>query len=124
MATAAQKDEFRRVLKETRTRRRLSLRALGAVAGVSKSAVAQWENGRSLPVPEKVPDLERALELESGALSRLLGYLPIASGDAKTSLDVIEAIRRDVRLGEHGQELLITMYRQLLRQREQPAETH
>jgi transcriptional regulator with XRE-family HTH domain len=117
VATDAQKEQFRRVLKETRTRRRLSLSALGAAAGVSKSAAAQWENGRSLPVPAKVPDLERALELEPGALSRLLGYLPITSGDDKTSLDVIEAIRRDARLGTHSQELLITMYRQLLRQR-------
>jgi transcriptional regulator with XRE-family HTH domain len=122
LATAAQKDEFRRVLREARARRRLSLRVLGEVAGVSKSAVAQWESGRSLPVPAKVPELERALEMEPGALSRLLGYLPITGGDEKTSLDVIEAIRRDARLGEHGQELLIAMYRQLLRQREQPFE--
>lgn len=120
MPTAAQKDEFRRILRETRTRQRLSLRALGAVAGVSKSAVAQWENGRSLPIPAKVPELERALEMEPGALSRLLGYLPITSGDENISLDVIEAIRRDERLGPHGQELLIAMYRQLLRQREEP----
>jgi transcriptional regulator with XRE-family HTH domain len=116
-----QKEEFRRVLKNTRARRRLSLAALGRATGVSKSAVAQWESGRSLPIPAKVPDLERALDLEPGTLSRLLGYLPITSGDDKTALDVIEAIRRDVRLGEHGQELLITMYRQLLRQREQAA---
>jgi len=121
VANDAQKQEFRRVLKETRTRRRLSLSALGAAAGVSKSAAAQWESGRSLPAPAKVPDLERALELEPGALSRLLGYLPITSGDDKTSLDVIEAIRRDGRLGTHGQELLITMYRQLLRQRKEVA---
>jgi transcriptional regulator with XRE-family HTH domain len=120
LPTAAQKDEFRRILRETRTRQRLSLRALGAVAGVSKSAVAQWENGRSLPIPAKVPELERALEMEPGALSRLLGYLPITSGDENISLDVIEAIRRDERLGPHGQELLIAMYRQLLRQREEP----
>ena len=73
---------------------------------------------RSLPVPAKVPNLERALELEPGTLSRLLGYLPITSGDDKTTLDVIEAIRRDTRLGEHGQELLIAMYRQLIRQHE------
>jgi transcriptional regulator with XRE-family HTH domain len=123
LPTAAQKQEFRRVLKETRIRRRLSLNALGNAAGVSKSAAAQWESGRSLPVPANVPGLERALELEPGALSRLLGYLPIASGDDMISLDVIEAIRRDRRLGEHGQELLITMYRQLLRQRDQ-AEMH
>ena len=118
MPTAAQKDEFRRILRETRIRRRLSLNALGSVAGVSKSAAAQWESGRSLPVPAKVPGLERALELEPGTLSRLLGYLPITSGDDKTTLDVIEAIRRDTRLGEHGQELLIAMYRQLVRQHE------
>ena len=121
MPTAMQRAEFRRVLVEARTRRRLSQRALGKAAGVSKSAVSQWEAGRSLPIPAKVPDLERTLELEPGGLSRLLGYLPIATGDDKTSLDVVEAIRRDARLGEHGQELLITMYRQLLRQREEPA---
>ena len=118
MPTAVRREEFRRVLAKTRAERRLSLAALGRSVGVSKSAVAQWENGRSLPVPAKVPDLEQALELEPGALSRLLGYVPITSGDDKTTLDVIEAIQRDVRLGRHGQELLITMYRQLLRQHE------
>jgi transcriptional regulator with XRE-family HTH domain len=117
--TAVRREEFRRVLAKTRAERRLSLAALSRSVGVSKSAVAQWENGRSLPVPAKVPDLERALELEPGALSRLLGYVPITSGDDKTTLDVIEAIRRDARLGQHGQELLITMYQQLLRQQEQ-----
>jgi len=121
LPTAAQKEQFRRALIEARTKQRLSQRELGEAAGVSKAAVSQWEVGRSLPVPAKVPDLERALELEPGALSRLLGYLPIGSGDDKTSLDVVEAIRRDARLGEHGQELLIIMYRQLLRQREQTA---
>lgn len=119
MPTAVRREEFRRVLAKTRAERRLSLAALSRSVGVSKSAVAQWENGRSLPVPAKVPDLERALELEPGALSRLLGYVPITSGDDKTTLDVIEAIRRDARLGQHGQELLITMYQQLLRQQEQ-----
>jgi transcriptional regulator with XRE-family HTH domain len=113
------REEFRRVLAEARAKRRLSLAALGRAVGASKSAVAQWENGRSLPVPAKVPELERALELEPGALSRLLGYVPITSDDDKATLDVIESIRRDARLGEHGQELLITMYRQLLRQQEQ-----
>jgi transcriptional regulator with XRE-family HTH domain len=121
LPTAVQKEQFRRAFIEARTKRRLSQRELGQAAGVSKAAVSQWELGRSLPIPAKVPDLERALELEPGALSRLLGYLPITSGDDKTTLDVIEAIRRDGRLGAHGQELLITMYRQLLRQRGQAA---
>jgi transcriptional regulator with XRE-family HTH domain len=123
LAPAQQREEFRRMLRRGREQRRLSQRKVADTIGVSHTAVSQWESGRSLPVPAKVPDLERLLDLEPGTLSRLLGYLPIASGDDKTSLDVIEAIRRDARLGEHGQELLITMYRQLLRQHEQPAET-
>jgi transcriptional regulator with XRE-family HTH domain len=116
LVPAKQREEFRRMLRQGRQQRRLSQRNVADAIGVSHTAVSQWESGRSLPIPAKVPDLERALELEPGALSRLLGYLPIASGDDKTSLDVIEAIRRDARLGKHGQELLITMYRQLLRQ--------
>jgi transcriptional regulator with XRE-family HTH domain len=121
MATAAQKAEFRGLLRQSRKRQRRSQRELASVLGVSHTAVSQWEAGRSLPAPNKMPDLERALELEPGSLSRLLGYLPITSGDDKISLDVIEAVRRDVRLGQHGQELLITMYLQLLRQHEETA---
>ena len=119
MVPAKQREEFCRMLRQGRQQRRLSQRNVADAIGVSHTAVSQWESGRSLPIPAKVPDLERALELEPGALSRLLGYLPIASGDDMTSLDVIEAIRRDARLGQHGQELLITMYRQLLRQQGQ-----
>jgi transcriptional regulator with XRE-family HTH domain len=119
MPSQAQKDEFRRLLREARERSHRSQREIAAALEVSHTAVSQWEAGRALPVPAKVPELERALDLDPGTLSRLLGYLPIASGDDKTSLDVIEAIRRDARLGEHGQELLITMYQQLLRQHEQ-----
>ena len=119
MPSGKQKEEFRRLLREARERSHRSQRGIATALGVSHTAVSQWEAGRAVPVPATVPELERELSLDPGALSRLLGYLPIASGDDKASLDVIEAIRRDVRLGEHGQELLITMYRQLLRQHEQ-----
>jgi transcriptional regulator with XRE-family HTH domain len=123
VVTMAQKEEFRRALRRARERQRRSQRELASALGVSHTAVSQWEAGRSLPSPAKMPDLERALEQEPGSLSRLVGYLPITSGDDKTSLDVIEAIRRDTRLGEHGQELLITMYRQLLRQHKETTAT-
>lgn len=123
MPSGKQKEEFRRLLRKARERSHRSQRDVATALGVSHTAVSQWEAGRAIPVPAKVPELERVLNLDPGALSRLLGYLPIASGDDKTSLDVIEAIRRDARLGEHGQELLITMYRQLLRQHEQAMAT-
>jgi len=117
LPTAAQKTEFRRALKQARIRQRLSQRALGQAAGVSKTAVSQWELGRSVPVPAKVPNVERALELEPGALSRLLGYLPIATADDENSQDVVAALRGDKRLDEEARKLMIGLYRRLVRPR-------
>jgi transcriptional regulator with XRE-family HTH domain len=113
-----QRDAFPRALKRARMERRLSQRELSRALGVSHSAVSQWESGRVRPIPSKVAELEQALDLDPGTLSRLLGYLPIATSDAKAALTVLEAIRADPRLGDRERELLIAMYRQLVRQRE------
>jgi transcriptional regulator with XRE-family HTH domain len=113
-----QGDAFPRALQHARTERRLSQRELSRALSVSHSAVSQWESGRVRPIPAKVAELEQVLDLEPGSLSRLLGYLPIATANARASLSVLEAIRADPRLGDRERELLIAMYRQLVRQRE------
>ena len=119
LATDDQKAAFRRGLRRARERRNVSQRALSRLAGVSHSAVSQWESGRALPEPVKVVLLERALELEPGSLSRLLGYMPIAHQVDQAAMDVMRALEADPRLGERERELLATMYRQLVRQRAQ-----
>jgi transcriptional regulator with XRE-family HTH domain len=49
---------------------------LGAMIGVTGSAIGNWERGEDEPTRDKVYALEQALNLEAGDLSRLLGYEP------------------------------------------------
>jgi hypothetical protein len=51
-------------------------------------------------------------------LSRLLGYLPITESPEKTTMDVLEALQADPKLGDRERKLLATIYRELVAQRE------
>jgi hypothetical protein len=82
---------------------------------VSPNAVSYWERGKSLPEPANVIELERTLRLESGALARLLGYMPLATMQREMA-SVLDAITADPELESSERELLATMYRQLVRQ--------
>ena len=62
--------------------------------------------------------LEAALDLGPGVLSRLLGYLPITGPPEKATMDVLEALQADPKLGERERKLLATIYRELVAQRE------
>jgi len=94
----------------------LSQRELARALGFSHSTISYWELGKGLPEPANVVELERVLELESGTLSRLLGYMPVATMQ-REMVGVLDAIMADPGLGARERELLATMYRELLRQR-------
>ena len=117
MVTAAQREVFRRALQQAREDCGLSQRALAQAVGVTQGAVWQWErdSGATVPRPDVTIRLEQALRLEPGQLSRLLGYLP-ATTETGTSPGVVEAAKKDPRLGEQERELLIAVYRELVRQ--------
>jgi len=117
VVTSAQHEVFRRALRQARQDCGLSQRALAKVIGVSAGAVWQWERdeGGTLPRPEVTIRLEQALRLEPGQLSRLLGYLPATTEPVLTT-GVVEAARTDPRLGDSERELLIAVYRELVRQ--------
>jgi transcriptional regulator with XRE-family HTH domain len=87
---------------------------------VSRSAVSQWELGLTAPRPDTMTKLERLLQLEPGSLGRLVGQVP-ADAAKPGSMSVSEAIEADPRLGRRERDLLIAMYRQLVRQREAEA---
>jgi transcriptional regulator with XRE-family HTH domain len=115
--TETQREVFRKALRRAREARGLSKRGLARKVGVTQSAVWQWEEGKTAPRPETAATLERALDLQPGALAQSLGYLP-AEGASTVTVSVIEAIEADTSLGKRERELLATMYRELIRQRE------
>ena len=117
MATEQQKAVFRRALRRAREAAGQSQSALSLNLGLSRSAVWQWEGGRAIPDETHVAALERELQLQPGSLSRLLGYLP-AGAVEREMMSVIEALEADPKLGERERDLLATMYRQLVKQRE------
>ncbi len=117
MVTAAQREVFRRALRQAREDAGLSQRALARAVNVSAGAVWQWERDEDGTVPrlDMTTRLERVLKLEPGHLSRLLGYVP-ASAEPGTVTSVVAAARADPRLGDSERELLIAVYRELVRQ--------
>jgi transcriptional regulator with XRE-family HTH domain len=117
VVTQVQRDAFRLALRRAREDAGLSQRALSRALGLSNSAVWQWEQGQAIPRPDVVAAVEKELELEAGRLSRLLGYLP-AGAVEREMISVIEAVQADPKLGERERELLTTMYRQLVKQRQ------
>ncbi len=63
------------ILKAKREERKLSTRALGALAGVDDSTIVRLENGtRSAPRPDVLARVANALELSLADLYTLAGY--------------------------------------------------
>ena len=117
MVTGAQREVFRRALRQAREDAGLSQRALARAVNVSPGAVWQWERDVDGTVPrlDMTTRLEQVLKLEPGHLSPLLGYVP-ASAEPGTVTSVVAAARADSRLGDSERELLIAVYRELVRQ--------
>jgi transcriptional regulator with XRE-family HTH domain len=117
VVTAAQREVFRRALRQAREDAGLSQRALARAVNVSPGAVWQWERDEDGTVPrlDMTTRLEQVLKLEPGHLSRALGYVP-ATAEPGTMTSVVAAARADPRLGDSERELLIAVYRELVRQ--------
>lgn len=81
--------------------------ALAEVMKVTPELVRQWQTGQSEPPRSKVFGLEEHFGLRPGALSRLLGYLPVRARSART---VLEAVDNDPALTEEGRLILQAAY--------------
>lgn len=75
-------EAFRRTLRLAVERRGLSQTDLAEKLGVSQNSVSTWLLGRSVPEPERVFAIERALDVDPGSLSVHLGYVPSDAADA------------------------------------------
>jgi transcriptional regulator with XRE-family HTH domain len=114
---------FRKALRGAREERSMSQRDLAAAMGVSPAAVAQWETGQAAPRVDTAVALEEALDVPTGTLLRLLGYLH-PDAQASTVGSVLEALQNDPNLTDEDRELLATVYSQLVKRRQgkQPPE--
>jgi transcriptional regulator with XRE-family HTH domain len=123
--TAEQRERFASALRQALADLKLSGRALARAVGVSPAAVGHWRRGETAPRPDMAAKLETALELDPGALSRLLGYVVINQTDDGRALSVAEAVQAESRLGPLEKTLLMNIYRELLRHHSRSAgESH
>jgi len=116
VVTSEQQEAFRQALVHARKQHGWSQRRLARELGISQSAVSYWEQGKSVPEPANVVDLERVLDLRSGTLARLIGYMPYETMRDEV-ISVLDAITSDPALGPRQREVLLALYRQLAEQR-------
>jgi transcriptional regulator with XRE-family HTH domain len=116
VATAEQRRAFSTALQETLDKARISGRELARRLNLSQAGVQQWLRGKTAPRPATVARVEELLEQEPGTLARMLGYTVIKQVSDGRVFNVTEAINAEPRLGPREKALLLSMYRELLRQ--------
>ncbi len=116
MATAEQRRAFSKALQQTLDEARISGRELARRLNLSQAGVQQWLRAKTAPRPATVARVEELLEQEPGTFARVLGYTVIKQISDGRVFNVIEAINAEPRLGPREKALLLSMYRELLRQ--------
>jgi len=107
-------DELARLL----ALRGLSQAHFADLLNVSSSAVSNWTNGRQQPTRENIQMAEDVLSVPRGHLARYLGYRPVEEATPAETLG--EYLRRDGRLTDKQQTVLIGIYDEFVRLSVQP----
>jgi transcriptional regulator with XRE-family HTH domain len=95
----------------------VSGRALARELGISQASVAQWLRGQTTPRPARAAEVERLLRQDPGSLTKLLGFVTVDETDGgRPQISVSEAVQAEPRLGPREKALLLTVYRELLKQ--------
>jgi transcriptional regulator with XRE-family HTH domain len=90
--------------------------------GTSQGALTAWENARALPdMPETIWKLEEVLQMRPGALSRLLGYLPVTTETTSEKPTFEEAVTSDPLLSPDDRDMLLEIYKIMISKRRAPA---
>lgn len=79
---------------------------------VHQASMSQWQAALHEPPRAVVVEMERALNLRAGLLTRHLGYLPLTGG-ALNATDVESAVLADRLLSADQRQALIATYRAL-----------
>ena len=107
-----------RMLAEALKGRSMKQEDLARSLGTTQSSVSGWINGKYEPAAATVFTIERSLGMESGSLSRPLGYLPVEPAARPVSVEA--AIVQSPHLDDDAKDALMSLYR-VLAQRSTPA---
>jgi transcriptional regulator with XRE-family HTH domain len=94
----------------------ISQRELARRLEVSQASVSQWLHGQTAPRPSMAVRLERELGRDPGSLLIPLGYVVV--DPQGRPVGVPEAVTKDPRLGNREREILLSLYRTLVDQRD------
>ena len=78
-------------IKQARTEAGVSQGALAKALGMEQTSVSQWETGKNLPSVERLRQVEQALDLPPGTLTRELGFIPVPGAETAPP---IKSVRR------------------------------
>lgn len=114
---------FGKALASAREGRGMSQGMLADLLGKSQGGIGMWETGASVPAtPEDLFEVEEALELDPGSLSRHLGYVPATlAGNPRVGrgrADVVAAITSDPRLTTSNRRVLVNVYQEFVNETE------
>lgn len=74
----------------------------------SQAIVSEWLSGSTTITPPQLFEIESALGLRAGSLSKILGYLPVS---ARAASSVAAAIESDAQLSPEGRAVVLAAYR-------------
>src|ERR1044072_8021161 len=94
--TMTERLAFGRALAAARKARNHSQAELGRrIGGVVQATISSWETGVTEPTPAQVFAMEETLGIESGQLSKHLGYLPVTGRTAPSNPRAADYIAAD-----------------------------
>lgn len=89
-----QKVAFGQALREIRQSLKLTQQDMAALLKVEQATFSNWERATVTLEPWQVFEIEKALQVPPGSLSRLLGYLPLPDGDSGPQTDADALAKR------------------------------
>jgi len=99
-------EAFARALAAARKAAKVTQKELAAKLDISQGSISAYETGEAVPKhPYGVFDVERAIPVPPGSLSRFFGYLPVEA--VNLAVDVESAIYRDPAIPDELRDVIL-----------------
>lgn len=82
-------------IKQARTERAVSQGALAKALSIDQGSVSAWETGRNVPPVERLRQVEQALDMTPGSLTKLVGFIPVPGSEIVPPVKPVPRPARD-----------------------------